>query len=206
LNSGCVYQERNGIQRPDWFDLKEPKLSLEQYLELDNRFDWEHNSRQWNAVRQECKSCHESAALFNLSSMGKFLLSGQNASKVMDMLCPSDITSMPNNSTIVTYFLNSKAGIDAEIVLNKVNANEFYITCPDIGANHVLTRIRSYIFDNQIENIELTDLTKQIGILSVNGPMSKQLLEKSLSISLDNFEKMTHQQIEISVRTHVLLG
>jgi glycine cleavage system aminomethyltransferase T len=206
LNSGCVFQERNGIQRPAWFDLEKPKLTFEQYLELDNTFDWQQNSRQWKAIKYECKSCRECAAIFNLSSMGKFFISGQNAFKVLDMLCPTDIKSMPDNSTLVTYFLNSKAGIDAEIVLSKINGNEFYITCPDIGANHVLAHFRNLIFDQRIQNIEISDLTKEMTILSIQGPQSKHILEKSLGICLDSFENMTHREMEISVRLEIFFG
>jgi glycine cleavage system aminomethyltransferase T len=200
LNSGCVFQERNGIQRPAWFDLHKPKLTFEQYLELDNTFDWQQDSRQWKAIKYECKSCDECAVIFNLSSMGKFFINGENASKLLDLLSPTDIKSIPDNSTLVTYFLNSKAGIDAEIVLSKINGNEFYITCPDIGANHVLAHIRNSIFDHKIQNVEISDLTKEITILSIQGPQSTDILEKSLGICLDSFENMTHREIEISVR------
>ncbi|CAG2165859.1 unnamed protein product [Oppiella nova] len=137
-SNGCVYRERHGIQCPDWFDLVSTPLTTEQYIDLDNTYDWSEDSRQWKAIKYECQSCHERAALFNLSSMAKYLVRGENALQVIDSLSPTDVKSMLNNSTILSYLLNTRGGITAEIIINKVNDNQFYITCADISTNHAM--------------------------------------------------------------------
>jgi sarcosine dehydrogenase len=199
-SNGCVYRERHGIQCPDWFDLVSTPLTTEQYIDLDNTYDWSEDSRQWKAIKYECQSCHERAAVFNLSSMAKYLVRGENAQQVIDSLSPTDVKSMLNNSTILSYLLNTRGGITAEIIINKVNDNEFYITCADISTNHVFINFCNLINDQNIKNTEIIDLSKDVGILSINGPKSTQILEKCLNISLENIDDKTHREIEVDVR------
>lgn len=103
---------------------------------------------------------------------------------------------MPNDSTIVTYFLNTRASIQADFFLSKTNENKFYKTCADLAANHVFAKINHLFADQSIRNTEIIDLTKQLGILSINGNLT---FSKSLNISLENFANKTHQKMQINV-------
>ncbi|CAG2121261.1 unnamed protein product [Medioppia subpectinata] len=198
-SKGCVYRERHGIQCPDWFDLTPQRLTTEEYIDLDNTYDWSEDSRQWMAVKHECESSHERAIVVNLSSMAKYLVRGENAMKVIDSLSPTDVKSMPNNSTILTYLLNKRGGIIAEIIVTKINDSEFYITCAEVSTNHVFVNLCDVINDENIGNIEIVDLSKDIGILSLNGPKSTEILETSFDISLNDFREGSHRKIKINV-------
>lgn len=199
MQFGCVYQERHGIQRPAWFDLEKDRLTFEQYLQLDNTFDWQHHSRQWRSIRHECEVCRQRCAVFNLSSMGKFVVRGSDATQLLDILCPTDLRSMAINSVIVTYFLNSEAGMDAEVAISKINSNEYYITCADIAINKVRTRICNLICDFGIKGVEVEDVSKQFAVLSVQGPQSRQLLSTTLGIDMNEFDNNTFKDMELNV-------
>ena len=178
----------------------EPKrLTTEQYCALDHTYDWPEKSRQWMAVKHECQEANERAVVFNLSSVAEFLLEGKNALQVMESLSPTDLKSMTNNSSIVTYLLNRRGGIDADVVVHKVNDNEFYMTCADLNTNQVLSKIQNVICDQFIETTKVIDLSQRIAVLSVNGPKSTQVLENCLNISLKDFEDRTHHQIKVNV-------
>ena len=198
---GCVFRERHGTQTPDWFDLEPTRLTTEQYIALDSTYDWSETSRQWKAVRHECRACHESAVIVNLSAMAKFELKGENATQVVSSLNsrPNNLKTMSNNCTAFTYVVNGRGGIDAELLINRVDSNHFYITCPNVLTNQVMAKINNLIRDEVIANTHLIDCSQAIAILSLNGPQSRQVIENCLNISLDDIEERTHRQINVGV-------
>lgn len=199
LSENCVYQERHGTQRPGWFDRDSNKrLSFEEYLQLDDTFDWNPESLQWKAIKRECLSCIQNAVVFNISSMGKFLIKGDDALNAMELLCPNNISVMNDGSSICTYFLNSKGGIEADVTINRIDANEFYITCSDIATNHVFAHLCHNINDKGF-NVIINDLTNCVGTISIQGPKSIPLLEKSFGLNLRNFQPLSHKQINLQV-------
>ena len=205
LNNGCVYSERHGIQVPDWFDLETTQLSPQEYYQMDKTYDWPEDSRLWKAVKSECKACHERAVIFNLSSMGKFLLKGKNSVQVVDSLTPTDVKSMANKTTTPTYLLNSRGGIDSDVILHKVTDEEWYITCADLNTNRVLAKIQNSITDQLLTNTQIFDLSQEMAVLSLNGPKSTAVLEKCLNISLKNFEDRTHTEMHFNVCEELLI-
>ncbi|CAG2117154.1 unnamed protein product, partial [Medioppia subpectinata] len=183
-SNGCVYRERHGIQCPDWFDLTPQRLTTEEYIDLDNTYDWSEDSRQWMAVKHECESSHERAIVVNLSSMAKYLVRGENAMKVIDSLSPTDVKSMPNNSTILTYLLNKRGGIIAEIIVTKVNDSEFYITCAEVSTNHVFVNLWSHqkikINDIEMRLIRFTQLSHTGWQMHVNNNQDLKVIYAKL--------------------------
>ncbi|XP_054157936.1 sarcosine dehydrogenase, mitochondrial-like [Oppia nitens] len=196
LSNGCVYRERHGIHCPDWFDLeRHSPLTYEQYMDLDNTYDWPEECRQWKAIKYECKACHEEAVLFNLTSKAKFSLIGVNAMKVINKLVPNDVQSVPNNHTFVTYLLNKRGGIMAEMIVNKIDDNSYYITAADMPSNQVYAAFCNVIIVDSVKDTEFIDMSQEMAILSLNGPKSTEVLQQCFNISLNDFNDRTHREI-----------
>jgi sarcosine dehydrogenase len=70
-------------------------------------------------IGEECLACREQAAVFDLSSLGKFYLSGPDAQKAADWLFTAD-TNCPLGRTVYSCMLNSAAGIEAAVTVSVI--------------------------------------------------------------------------------------
>jgi len=70
-------------------------------------------------IGEECLACREQAALFDLSSVGKFFLCGPEAQKAADWLFTAD-ANCPLGRTFDSCMLNSAAGVESHVTVSTV--------------------------------------------------------------------------------------
>ena len=91
--------------------------------------------------------------------------------------------------------LDDKSLLDVE---PKFQNSGFYLAIGSSYANHITTHIRDQAIKHNW-NIQITDKTYDMGILSLQGPKSRQILESVCSTSFENkdFPYMSHQLLNI---------
>lgn len=67
-------------------------------------------------IQQECAACREHAAVFDMTSFGKYFLSGPDAQKTVDWIFSADM-GRPSGSTIYTCMLNNRGGVEADLTV-----------------------------------------------------------------------------------------
>ena len=194
LNQGCVYQERHGKLKPGWFDqefnLTKNRLSIEDYLSLNNSFQFNSNNRMWKSIRNEYEACKKSSAIFDLTSFGKFMIQSQNngqAKTLVQWLVPDDIDHLPNGQSLKSFMLNSDGKPMADVTVSKINDNLFFIITNDISETAVWDHILNQIQQLQIgQDILADNITEKYAILSLHGPKSKSILEKLFQLNINH--------------------
>ena len=107
--------------------------------------------------------------------------------------------------------LNSSAGIEADLTITTLNktakggvnaADEtsYYVVSPGFSAFHVKSSIVRSLQDKGIQDVRLTDLTKQFSVLSLQGPQSRSILQRLTEDDLDNeaFPFSCHRVIKVA--------
>lgn len=61
-------------------------------------------------------ACRERVAVFDMSSFGKYFLSGPDAQKAADWLFSADM-ARPAGSTVYTCMLNERGGVEADLTV-----------------------------------------------------------------------------------------
>jgi len=223
--AGCVYQERFGWERPGWFTKYGPtpvkaydwygaydNLTNEEYgykerLQLDYTFD--HPKIEEN-IRAECLATRTTAGLFNMSYFGKFYLTGPDAQAAVDWIFTAPMTGT-EGKTIYTCMLNKGAGIEADLTVSIIGSGSgssadpsfegrgFYIAAAGGAAYQNFAHIQSAIQDGGF-NVTLEDRSQEMGMLSLQGPAARHILEKLTDAPLDNlsFPFSTNKMIEVA--------
>uniref|UniRef100_A0A1E1X2L8 Putative dimethylglycine dehydrogenase n=1 Tax=Amblyomma aureolatum TaxID=187763 RepID=A0A1E1X2L8_9ACAR len=200
--AGCIFQERLGWERPGWFakDGPAPALAYDYYgsygnekhesynyadkLKLDYTFDF---PGQHNIIKDECLGCRRDAAIFNMSYFGKFYITGPDAQAAVDFIFSNNMQK-PEGSTIYTCMLNSRGMVEADLTVSviapgagspcdpKFDGHGFYIAAAGASANHCLAHIRSVVQDQKFK-VFIADESEMMGMLSIQGPKSRELLQ-----------------------------
>ncbi len=186
--AGACHGEAFGWERPNWYAPKgvEPK-----YEYSYGRQNWfEHSAAEHNAVR-------ESVGLFDQSSFAKFRLEGRDAVGVLNNVCANDVDHRPGR-LIYTQWLNERGGIEADLTVTRLNEETFLIVTAAETEVRDFAWLKAHIPGDA--NCVLTNVTSGMGVISIMGPRSRELLQSLTPADMSHaaFPFATSQEIEIA--------
>ncbi|XP_075870040.1 sarcosine dehydrogenase, mitochondrial [Nelusetta ayraudi] len=209
---GCVFQERHGWERPGWFHRDGPapvkeydyygaydckrneKYKYSELLGREYTFDFPPHH---DVIKSECLSCRHDVAVFDMSYFGKFYLTGPDAKKAADWLFTADVNKKPG-STVYTCMLNKRGGVEADLTVSRLEAgpahlplapqsdgDAYYLAIGGGVAEHNWNHIRTVLQDQGF-HCQLTDHSEDMGMISIQGPKSRLVLQEVLDADLSN--------------------
>lgn len=187
LAAGACHGEAFGWERPNWYAPKgvEPK-----YQYSYGRQNWfEYSAAEHRAVR-------EAVGLFDQSSFAKFRLEGRDALKVLNRVCANDVDQRPGR-IIYTQWLNERGGIEADLTVTRLDEQTFLVVTAAETETRDFAWLKSHIGADA--HCVLTNVTSGIGVISIMGPHSRDLLQSLTPNDLSHsaFPFATSQEIEL---------
>ena len=188
LDQGAVMGEIAGWERANWFANEGQKPEYEYSWKRQNFFD--NVAAEHNAVRNN-------VGMYDMTSFGKLRVEGRDAMAFMNYIGGGDY-DVPVGKIVYTQFLNSKAGIEADVTVTRIEENCYLVVTP------AATRLadQTWMRRNQGDfNVVITDVTAGEGVLAVMGPNARKLLQ---AVSPNDFSNDvnpfgTAQEIELGM-------
>ncbi len=187
LAAGACMGELCGWERANWFGA--PGSSP--------RYEYSYGRQNWfeNAA-QECAAVRDGVALFDQSSMAKFLVQGRDACRVLNTLGTANV-DVPAGRIVYTQWLNPNGGIEADLTVTRLAEREFLVVTS--AGSHIrdLAHLRDHI--DPADHCNVTDVTAGLALLGVMGPHSRALLGRLSDAHFGNeaFPFATSREIEI---------
>lgn len=211
LKSGAVFEEMQAYERPGWF-LPQGMAPIPPYdwygsygtkKNADKRYEnlikGEHSfrfSKHHLVIGSECLACRENVALFDMSYFSKLYLCGPDTQDAADWLFTAD-TNGPLNQTAYSCLLNKQGGVEADLLVSSINTGTgtqadpvfkgrgMFIVAGGAIASQTRAHINSVIREKAFR-VSITDLSQKIGLLSLQGPKSRELLQNLVDCDLSN--------------------
>ncbi|XP_025117844.1 sarcosine dehydrogenase, mitochondrial isoform X3 [Bubalus bubalis] len=159
-------------------------------------------------IKEECLACRGAAAVFDMSYFGKFFLLGPDARKAADWLFSADVSRSPG-STVYTCMLNHRGGTESDLTVSRLapgpqasplapafEGDGYYLAVGGAAAQHNWSHIRTVLQDRKFR-CQLIDSSEDLGLISVQGPASRAILQEVLEADLsdDAFPFSTHKLV-----------
>ena len=159
---GAQFSQIFGWERARWYD---PSGKGE-------TFSFRRNNA-WEAVRAEALAVRERVGLMDLSTFAKFDVKGEDAFAFLNRICANRLPEK-DGAIILTHLLNENGFIESELTITRLAADHFY----------VLSAAAAQLYDmDQLswrkksgENVTITDITDDYGVLVLAGPKSRDVL------------------------------
>ena len=188
LERGAVMGELAGWERANWFARKGQEPKYEYSWSRQNFFD---------NIRDEHMAVRESVGMYDMSSFGKIRVEGPDAMAFMNYVGGGDY-NVPVGKIVYTQFLNSKAGIEADVTVTRIEPDCYLVVTP------AATRLADQTWMRRNKgnfNVVITDVTAGEGVLAIMGPRARELLQ---AVSPNDFSNATNpfgtaQEIEIGM-------
>jgi len=184
----AVFGELGGWERPNWFANEGQKREYEYSWGRQNWF--ENSAAEHRAVR-------ENIGMYDMSSFGKVRVEGPDAEAFMNYICGANC-SVPAYKIIYTQFLNSSAGIEADVTVTRLSETAYLVVTPAITRLADQAWMHRHVGDFRVV---ITDVTAGEAALAIMGPNVRDLLAKVSpnDFSNENNPFGTAQEIELGM-------
>lgn len=171
---GAIHEEVYGWERPRWF--------CTDGATKDDIYGFQRPG-WYKYVAEECKAVRERVAVADLSSFSKVELSGPDAESFLERMIPNKAPKKVG-SLILTHLLNRHGTIEAEVTIARVEENTFYIMTAAFFEQRVRDHFQFAV--NAGEDVTVTVVSEDWGVLAMSGPRSRDVLSQITSEPLDN--------------------
>ena len=189
--AGAYFSTYAGWEYPAWFAPKgiEPKVE----------YSWgRQNWFEYSAA--EHRAAREGVTLMDYSVMGKILLQGGDAEKVLNRICANNV-AVPEGRTVYTQWLNKHGRIEADLTVTRLAEDQYLILTGD----GTITQVQAWLRRNTPpdSNTTFTNITSAYSVLNIQGPKSRDFLSRVTHADLSNnaFPFLTSQEIDIGYAT-----
>ncbi|MHA2021420.1 MAG: glycine cleavage system aminomethyltransferase GcvT, partial [Candidatus Thorarchaeota archaeon] len=135
---------------------------------------WEMPVR-YTDIREEHMTVRNSVGIFDTSHMFRFVIKGSQALEFLQTVTSNNVRKLEVNGGQYTTCLNENGGIRDDLMLYRVEEQEYiWVTNADNGPK-INTHLNQHAknFD-----VEITDRTRNIAMIAVQGPRAMTLLSK----------------------------
>ncbi|MCX8519998.1 MAG: FAD-dependent oxidoreductase, partial [Rhodoferax sp.] len=186
--AGAVYGELAGWERPNWFAPKgvEPHYAYSYFKQ-----NWFPHSAA------ECRVVRDQVALFDLSTMTKFMVEGRDALPMLEKISANRM-DVPINKLVYTQWLNARGGIEADLTVTRTAEQQFMVVSAASTQTRDLCHLRRHA--EAFDHCFVSDHTAAIPMLGVMGPNARALMQQvspRTDFSNAAFPFGTSQTIEI---------
>lgn len=189
LAQGACMGELCGWERANWY--AEPGSSP--------RYEYSYGRQNWfDQTAAECAAVQHQVALFDQSSMAKFLVQGRDACKLLNRIGTADVDVAPGR-LVYTQWLNERGGIEADLTVMRLREDQFMVVTS--AGSHM--RDLAYLNERTGDAFcTVTDVTPGTPMLGLMGPNARALLAEVSGQSPDAlgneaFAFGTTQELEI---------
>jgi 4-methylaminobutanoate oxidase (formaldehyde-forming) len=160
--AGACFGEAAGWERANWYA---PPGSRPEYVYSWGRQNW------FGAVAEEHRAARETVALFDLSSFAKVRVEGPGALATVQHVFTADL-DRPPGAVVYTSMLNARGGLELDATITRLADDAFLVVTAAVAQTRAFHWLRRYRDPSAV----VTDVTSGLGVLSVTGPRSRELL------------------------------
>ena len=171
---GACFSMAAGWERADWF--------APEGVEPKHEYSW-HRQNWFPYQAEEHMAVRDGVGMYDLSSMGKFLVQGRDAGALLDYLSANAVNGEAGRITY-TQWLNEDGRLEADLTVIKFDDEKFMVVTSDTAHRHTETWMKRHIREDQ--HVHITDVTSAYGQLNIQGPRSRELLQSLTTTDLSN--------------------
>jgi 4-methylaminobutanoate oxidase (formaldehyde-forming) len=126
----------------------------------------------FDRVAAEVRAAHESAAVFDQSTLGKIRVRGTAAERFLDRVCSNDMTRAPGRAVYGTM-LNERGGFEGDYTALRLAPDDYRLYVGTTAIERDLAWLRRHRAPG--EDVAVEDETEALAVLALMGPRAMAL-------------------------------
>jgi sarcosine oxidase, subunit alpha len=138
--------------------------------------DWQR-PYDYGAPDEETRRVHETAGLIDVSTLGKLLVWGPDAARLLDRLYPNRLSELAPGRVRYGVLSTDAGRIADDGTVARLDKETFYVTTTSSGADAVEQWFSWWLADWGLD-ARLADVTQTLAALNLAGPRSREVLRR----------------------------
>lgn len=133
---------------------------------------------QFSGIRPEHDAVRTSAGAFDISHMGKFILTGTDVIAALQTLVPSDLSRLSAGKAQYTVLLNPQGGIIDDLIIYHQGQSDGQQQITLIVNAGTTDKDKTWLQKHLPNTVTLQDLSLEQALIAVQGPTATPLLQQ----------------------------
>lgn len=130
---------------------------------------------QYEGIIKEHHAVRQNAGLFDISHMGNFIVSGNQAAEFLDTMLTNHVGKLEINSGHYTLMLNERGGVIDDLLLYRISEATFYLVVNAAKKDEDLSWLKKHAKDFKVT---LNDVSEETAGLALQGPRSEEIFRR----------------------------
>ncbi|AFZ42605.1 aminomethyltransferase [Halothece sp. PCC 7418] len=168
-------------------------LILQQNARMTEFAGWEMPV-QFSGLKPEHAAVREAVGMFDISHMGKFLLSGEHLREQLQRLVPSDLSRLSAGESQYTVLLNPQGGIIDDFIFYYQGNNRAVAIVNAATTDKDKTWLLEQLKET---SVQLHDVSQEQILLAVQGPKAITTLDPLLEGDMTSLKAFGHTEVSV---------
>jgi len=157
---------------------------------------------QYEGVSIEHETVRNNVGVFDVSHMGLFKVSGENALELIQRVTSNDASVMADGKAQYSYLPNTNGGIIDDIITYKVNDTEYLMV---VNASNI-EKDFEWISSQNTMNATFEDLSPEYCILAIQGPKTAEAMQSLTEVDLANLKFYSFEKGTFAGKSDVIVS
>lgn len=142
---------------------------------------------QYTGINDEHEAVRKSVGVFDVSHMGEFILKGEKALDLLQLLSSNDVSKLYNGKIQYSYFPNETGGIIDDFLTYKIDDETYFLV---VNASNI-QKDWDWINKHNTFGVEIIDISDRTSLFAVQGPNAARALNSLTEFELPKMEYYT---------------
>jgi aminomethyltransferase len=151
---------------------------------------------------EEHNNVRNGVGIFDVSHMGEILVKGPQALDLLQHITTNDVSALSVGKAQYSCITNENGGIVDDIIIYKIGEEEYMLV---VNASNI-EKDWDWISSKNIQKAELVNISDQIGLFAVQGPLAAGALQSLTAIDLSAMRPYTFEKGTFADVPNVLIS
>lgn len=144
---------------------------------------------QFSSIKEEHEAVRNKAGLFDVSHMGQFEVKGSHSLDFLQKLMTNDVSKLKNGGAQYTAMCYEDGGTVDDLIIYKKQEHHYLLV---VNASNIVKDFE-WMQMHLIEGVDLSNISSEIALLALQGPLAETVLQKLSATSLSEITPFKFQ-------------
>lgn len=156
----------------------------------------------YEGVNIEHDTVRKGVGVFDVSHMGEFLITGENALDLIQKVCSNDASKLVDGQAQYSCMPNEEGGIVDDLIVYRINSEKYLLV---VNASNI-EKDWNWIAQHNTMDATIRDLSDEFSLLAIQGPKAAEAMQSLTEVNLKEMKFYTFEVAEFAGVKNVIIS
>lgn len=156
----------------------------------------------YEGVNAEHETVRKAVGVFDVSHMGEFLVTGENALALIQKVCSNDASKLTDGKAQYSCMPNVSGGIVDDLIIYRMNSEKYLLV---VNASNI-EKDWNWISQHNTMDATLRDMSDEYSLLAIQGPRAAESMQPLTEVNLEEMKSYTFEVDEFAGAKNVIIS